>query len=412
MVSRFYSWPCTIRFLRSGPLGPHIDACAGWLAEQGYACATARYKLRMVACLSRWLRRRHVRVEDLDEQRTAEFVRHKFPGSAPHYGNSTTFRNLLAWLRVAKIIPLPVVKPEESALERIAGEFARYLGHERGLSAATVKNYVPSIRNLLRRRFGDGPIILNALTARDVTGFVLHELKTTSPRRVQLVTSALRSFFRFLQFRGNIAVDLSASVPAVLNRRWTELPKSLPPEQVRRLLKSCDRRGPTGQRDYAMLLLMARLGLRAGEILDMTLDDVDWEAGVITIRGKGKQQDKLPIPEDVGKALVQYLRLGRPRCSTRRLFVRARAPFRGLARSGCVCSVVRYACARAGLSPPHQGPHLLRHSLATDLLRRGASLPEIGEILRHRQPDTTRIYAKLDLRALRSVAQPWMGGEA
>ena len=160
-----------------------------------------------------------------------------------------------------------------------------------------------------------------------------------------------------------------------------------------------------------MLLLMARLGLRAGEIHTLTLDDIDWDAGVITIKGKGKRQDQLPIPHDVGIALSQYLRHGRPQCATRRLFVRAKPPFGALAQSSCVCSVVWHACARAGLAPPHQGAHLLRHSLATNMLRHGASLREIGEVLRHRLPSTTEIYAKIDLKRLRTVTQPWIGGK-
>jgi integrase/recombinase XerD len=156
-----------------------------------------------------------------------------------------------------------------------------------------------------------------------------------------------------------------------------------------------------------MLLLMARLGLRAGELLTLTLDDIHWETGLITLWGKSHQQESLPIPKDVGEALVRYLKKGRPDCSTRRLFVRVRAPFRELARNGSVCIVVRYACRRAGISPPHQGAHLLRHSLATHMLRRGASMAEVGQIMRHRSPQTTEIYAKVDLRILRELAQPW-----
>ncbi len=232
-----------------------------------------------------------------------------------------------------------------------------------------------------------------------------------SCRRAQLITSALRGFFRFLLFRGDIASDLAASVPTVADWRLSELPKSLDPEEVERMLRNCDQGTAIGQRDYAVLLLLARLGLRAGEVVAMTLDDIDWEAGVITIRGKGARYDQLPTPQDVGEALVTYLRHGRPSCDTRRMFVRAKAPRRRFSGSSAIGDIVRRALARAGLDPIRKGAHLLRHSLATKMLQRGARLTEIGEILRHSTPNTTEIYAKVDLAALSALAQPWPGGD-
>ena len=190
------------------------------------------------------------------------------------------------------------------------------------------------------------------------------------------------------------------------------MPKSIEPQQVERLLKTCDRRTATGRRDFAVLLLLARLGLRGGEVAALTLDDLDWEAGQITVRGKGSRRDRLPIPRDVGEALVAYLRDGRPRCTTRRVFLTSRAPVRELACQGTVGCIVSRCLARAGISSARKGAHLLRHSLAVRMLRRGASLAEIGEILRHRRLDTTAIYAKVDLTALRTLAQMWPGGEA
>jgi integrase/recombinase XerD len=189
----------------------------------------------------------------------------------------------------------------------------------------------------------------------------------------------------------------------------SHLPKSLPPDQVERLLQCCDRRTPSGQRDYAILLLLARLGLRGGEVLAMTLDDPDWERGEILVRGKGQRLERLPLPKDVGAALVHYLRHVRPSCSTRKLFIRMRAPRHGL-RLSAICCVIRRALKRAGLDPDFKGAHLLRHSLATNMLRKGASLSEIGQLLRHAQPTTTQIYAKVDIEALRRIALPWMGG--
>jgi site-specific recombinase XerD len=225
-----------------------------------------------------------------------------------------------------------------------------------------------------------------------------------------LMVGALRSFLRYLRLRGDIALDLAEVVPSVPDWRLAHLPKSIAPDEVERLLRAVDRSHPTGQRDYAVLLLLARLGLRAGEVVAMTLEDIDWEGGELLIHSKGGQQDRLPLLQDVGQALASYLREARPRCATRRVFVTMKAPRRGFAGPGAVCTIVRHALQLADLHPPRKGAHLLRHSLATGMLRRGASLAEIGEILRHRLPNTTQIYAKVDLDALRAIAPPWPGG--
>jgi site-specific recombinase XerD len=293
-------------------------------------------------------------------------------------------------------------------------EFGRYLVEERALSQASLDNSLPFVRGFLAHRFGAGRVVLGDLRAPDVTRFLLRKVHSVGPARARLMVGALRSFFRFLRWRGDIAIDLASTVPRVADWRHSSLPKSLPAADVERLIMSCDRATVTGQRDYTLLLLLARLGLRAGEVVAMTLDDVDWETGELTVRGKGRREDRLPIPRDVGQAMATYLRQGRPRnCTTRRFFVRRKAPLRGFASSVGVCTIVRRALERAGIASSRKGAHLLRHSLATEMLRRGASLAEIGELLRHRLVDTTAIYAKVDLVALRALAQPWpSGGEA
>ncbi len=209
-----------------------------------------------------------------------------------------------------------------------------------------------------------------------------------------------------------MAMDLASAIPGIANWRLTHLPKALTAEQVESLLLCCDQSTATGQRDHAILLLLARLGLRAGEVVAMTLDDIQWETGLLTVRGKGLRHETLPLPQDVGEALAHYLRYRRPQCTTRRVFIRLRAPHQGFTTSAAICNVVRRALARAGLNPACKGAHLLRHSLATRMLSNGASLAEIGDILRHRQPQTTQIYAKVDVKALRTLAQPWPGGVA
>lgn len=225
------------------------------------------------------------------------------------------------------------------------------------------------------------------------------------------MTSALRSFFRFLFGRGKLHADLALSVPTVANWRLSTVPKYLAAEEIQRLLDSCERKTPTGARDYAILLLLARLGLRAGEVVALTLDDVDWRSGEIHVRGKGLIHDRMPLPPDVGEAIASYLRTGRPRCRSRQLFICGKAPRHGLAGPSTLTTIVRRALARANLHPPSKGAHLLRHSLATSMLRSGATLGEIGEVLRHRTTNTTEIYAKVDFNGLRSLAQSWpIGG--
>jgi integrase/recombinase XerD len=272
-------------------------------------------------------------------------------------------------------------------------------------------NYLPYAERFLRERFGDGTAELDELSPSDISGFILRYAKAQSPGRAKLMVTALRSLFRFLHMDGQVETDMAACVPTVANWRMTTVPKSLRPEEVEQLLESCDLTTATGQRNYAILLILARLGLRAGAVVAMTLDDINWESGELAVRTKGGRRHRLPIPQDVGEALAGYIRDVRPSCSTRKVFVRMKAPFRGFAGSVAVCSIVSRALDQAGLHPPCKGAHLLRHSLATRMLRNGGSLAEIGEVLGHRFPNTTEIYAKVDLTALRQIARPWPGGQ-
>jgi site-specific recombinase XerD len=227
---------------------------------------------------------------------------------------------------------------------------------------------------------------------------------------MQALVCAVRSLLGFLHVTGKIPEPLAAAVPTAPGRRAVSLPRGLAPGQAAALLASCDRDDAAGRRDYAILLLLARMGLRAGEVVGLTLDDIDWHAGELTVRGKGDDHALLPLPADVGEAIVSYLRHGRARTSDRRLFITVRAPFAGLARNTCICTIVRQACRRAGLEP--FGPHRLRHAVACDLLADGASLEEIGQLLRHRSQRATQIYAKADIAALRALARPCPGTAA
>ncbi len=226
------------------------------------------------------------------------------------------------------------------------------------------------------------------------------------------MTSVLRSFLGYLLREGRIGTNLAAAVPTVAGWRLSELPRFLEPAQVERIVRSCNRRTKTGKRDYAILLLLARLGLRAGEVAFLNLEDIDWDAGELLIRGKGERIDRLPLPHDVGQAVANYLTASRPHCSSRRVFIQRKPPYVGFANPpNAICCIVRAALARAGVQSRHKGAHLLRHSLATRMLGRGASLAQIGQVLRHKQADTTEIYAKVNLNALRALAQPWPGGK-
>lgn len=305
------------------------------------------------------------------------------------------------------VIAAPEPVREQSPVEQLVVRYAEHLKVARGLIQATVISYVPFVRRFLHERFGDGAPRLQDLVPSDVSDFVLRWARSQSPGRAKVMVTVLRSFFRFLLQQGEIAVDLSAVVPTVADWRLSTVPKYMPQEDVERLLAACDRGTATGRRDYAMLLLLARLGLRACEVAKLELEDIDWRAGEITVRGKRFAEDRLPLLREVGEALAAYLCEDRPACSTRRVFVRSRAPVRAIAERCTVNAVVRAAIRRAGLKPPTEGAHLLRHSLATGMLRAGASMAEIAEVLRHRNPQTTEIYAKVDFGALRALALPW-----
>lgn len=412
MVKHFFIRSRTIRRFHDGPLGEWVDRFAERLRDRGYARVTGRSKLWLVGDFSWWLEHEGLAVGALNEEVVERFLHEARQLGFSNLANGrVTLRELLSLLREAGTIPARSPQVDDTPLQRIERDFRQYLTQERRLCASTLKNIVPPVRRFLAERFGTEPPLLGDLAASDVSRFLLRHVEMLGPARAQIMTYALRSFLRFLLLRGDTAMDLSISVPKVADWRLSTLPKSLSGEEVESLLKSCDQATVTGQRDYTILLLLARLGLRAGEIVAMTLDDIDWEAGELRVRGKGGRDDRLPLPQDVGKALAHYLRHGRPRCTTRRVFVRMHAPRRGFTTSVAICDVVRRALSRACIDSPRKGAHLLRHSLASEMLRKGASLDEIGEVLRHQLQDTTAIYAKVDLVALRDLACPWPGGE-
>lgn len=294
--------------------------------------------------------------------------------------------------------------------EQITADFRTYLSEERGLSREALGNASRLAGRFLAARFPDDDVVFAKVIPGDITRFVQREASLFGPGRTKSMVWALRTFFRYLRHRGYIEVNLAGCVPSVPEYSLSTLPKYLPCGSVERVLQSCDRTISQGRRDYAIMLLLARLGLRGGEVVGLMLDDVDWDLGQISVRGKGGRFAKLPLPADVGEALADYLKRDRQHSSSRRLFLTLTTPATGIASTCIVSSLVKRALARAGVESERKGAHLFRHTLATEMLQRGAKLSEIGELLRHRNTNTTRIYAKVDLAALRKLAQTWPGG--
>jgi site-specific recombinase XerD len=365
----------------------------------------------LAACFSRWLKQTEVSRHYITSEHAARYLRFRYRQRRPSQGDSAALCHCIEFLRREELIPAaknPVrqLTPAEQCVQA----YEQYLREERGLVQATIVNYVPFIGRFLKDRFGTGPVNLSSLGANDVVRFVQRSARHLNQKRAKLLTSALRSFFQYARYRGEIRLDLATVVPCVANWSMPAIPRGIEPDQVRRLLSQINQSTAVGRRDYAIVLLLARLGLRSGEVAFLELDDIDWNAGCLSVHGKSGRRTQLPLPQDVGEAIVAYLRHGRPSCTSRRVFLRAKAPIRGFATQCAVGTIVRHALLRAGIEAPTTGAHQFRHGLATQMLRQGASLAQIGELLGHKSPETTKIYAKVDLEALRTLALPWPGG--
>ena len=395
--------------LQVGPIGPQLPSFAALVSQQGYCNMNGWLKIRLVAKLSRWLHRRRIPLNELNEAQVAAFLNARWKRLARHSGDQITMTLLLRHLRQAKVVAPPPLT-DGSDIGLMVLEYQRFLTSERSLMPSTTDKYLEVTRRFLSHRFPDGKLYLKKLRANDVIDFVLHDTSQRGRRSAQLMAAVLRSYLSFLLQKGRIEMNLAAAVPSIPHQRLAGVPRYLEAREVEMVLRSCDRRRKVGKRDYAIFLLLARLGLRADEVVRLTLDDIDWRAGELLIRGKGARVDRLPLLQDVGQALADYLKNARPVCSSRRMFIQCRAPLEGFARPGCVSNLVRWALQRVHLSPSNRGAHVLRHSLATGMLRNGASLAQIGQVLRHQLPQSTEIYAKVDFTALRALALPWPGG--
>lgn len=413
MLEQFFDDPAAVARLAGGPLGPHLHAFAASLATLGYATSTARAQIEFLGEFGQWLVDTQVGVAGIDEPRVHTFFDERRRQGRLRGGQRSTLQRVLDHLRMGGAVPTREPATQTTPVAILEGHYERYLRTVRGLTPATVVHYLFFVRRFLVERFGSDELRLRDVGPSDISSFMLQHTPPMSPGRAQLMVTAVRSFFRFLLQGGDIDVDLAASVPTVAHWRLSSVPKHLTPAEVDGVLGACTQDTSIGRRDYAILLLLARLGLRASEVRALQLDDIDWRAGEILVRGKGRAHDRMPLPMDVGHAVATYLRRDRPRCASRRIFIRMRAPWWGLAHPSTVSTIVRRAVERAGLDPVVKGAHLLRHSLATGMLRQGGSLAEIGEILRHRVPTSTEIYAKVDVDGLRGLSLPWpeTGGE-
>jgi integrase/recombinase XerD len=394
---------------QDSPLGSYLDLYAAEMRKDGYPRHTIEFQVRVIADFGHWLSKRRLAATNVSLDLFQAYLRARSRRKCQTGMELSTLRRLLDLLVRAGIVQKSV-PPVVTPADRLASEYCSYLRQERGLSSTTQSHYSAFVREFLRRRFDKGPVDLSTLRARDITGFVQHRAAQIRSIRVQLMTTALRSFLRFARFRGDIAKDLAACVPAVANWKLSSIPRAIPAHQVKLLLDSINRKTGMGRRDFAILLLLARLGLRGGEITALTLEDLDWEEGLIRVRGKGGRFTQMPLPSDVGEAIADYLKDGRPNSNSRCVFLRVRAPIGGFQGVTPICDIVRHALRRAGIDIPRKGAHQFRHGLACQMLQQGASLSEIGEILRHRSPQTTAIYAKVDLISLSTLALPWPGG--
>jgi len=394
-----------LRVRMCGPLEPYSHGFAAELSRQGYTRVSAAFQLQLMAHLSHWLAKEGLDCRGLTPAMVEAFLTRRRTIGYTNYCSPKALGPLLRYLRGLDVTPPPSPDVPQTPVEVLLKGYWRYLTVERGLTTSTVRAYVDMVRPFLIGRASTDGLGLEHLTTGDVTAFVLAECSRRSRCSAKLMVTALRSLLGYLHVRGVLEKSLQAAVPSVAGWRLSGLPRALETEQVRRLLHSCDRRTMVGRRDFAILTVLARLGLRAGEAAGLELDDIDWRAGEVVIHGKGNRQEGLPLPTDVGEAVAAYLRRGRSHSAQgREVFLRVRAPHRRLTSSG-VTQIVAAAGRRAGLGK--LGAHRLRHTAATELLRAGAPLVEVGQVLRHRGLLTTAIYAKVDRESLRILARTW-----
>lgn len=408
MFEQFFDDPLRVQKLRDGPGGLLLERFAAQLFLAGYPKITARRRIRAAEHLIHWSGCEGMPISCLNNKFVERFDFHlnrcKCRGFCQsHRLELLGARLLLKYLRDAGEITASVAEPTLQDPAVLAG-FREWMRRQRGTGDATLYSYSLSIRELLKR-FGEDP---GRFDAQGLRQFVMEKSQQCGWAAAKTCTTALRMFLRFLIAEGKCSAELFAAIPVLAHWRLSSLPRYLQPEKIEQIISSCDPNSPVGRRNRAIILLLARLGLRAGDIVRLRLSDINWQDAEICVSGKGRREVRLPLTQEVGSALVAYLKDGRPRIDTDVFFIHARAPFRAFRSYKAVSALVKRAMSRAGITCQSRGAaHVLRHSVATSMLRQGASLQEIAVLLRHRSIETTQIYAKVDVNALRDIAQPW-----
>lgn len=391
---------------KAGLLGPQVEGYRAWLMQRGYTPGTVRNMLKDLGRVGVWLSGEGLEASQFDEERASAFLTARRAAGHRRIPGPRAMVPLLSYLRETGVVAAE--QPPVTPLGALLGQYRYWMVGERGLAAMTVLRYENTARRFLQEQASAGGVFEPAaLTGVDINAFLLRECGRVSAGSAKGRVAELRSILRFLYLQGVTPLPLGTAVPPVGGWRFATLPPpTMTAADVQRVLDSCDRGSPVGIRNFAIMTLIARLGLRSIEVARLELHDVDWRAGELVVRGKGRRHDRLPLPAEVGEALVAYLSGGRNPEGSRHLFLTCRAP-RGPIRADLVGDVVERACTRAGL--PRMGPHRLRHALAGELLRHGAGLVAISQVLRHQDLATTALYAKVDFSTLRRVAQPWPG---
>jgi site-specific recombinase XerD len=391
---------------KAGLLGPQVEGYRVWLIRRGYTPGTVRNMLKDLGQVGVWLAGAGLEASQFDEEAASAFLAARRASGRRRIPGPRAMVPLLTYLREAGVVVAE--QPSVTPLGALLGQYRSWMIHERGLAATTVLRYENTARRFLQEQASADEVFApGGLTGADINAFLLREFGRVSAGSAKGRVAELRSILRFLYLQGITAVPLGTAVPPVGGWRFATLPPpTMTAADVQRLLDGCERSSPVGIRNFAIIMLVARLGLRSIEVARLELQDVDWRAGELVIHGKGHRHDRLPLPAEVGEALVAYLSSGRSPDRDRHLFLTCRAP-RGPIRADLVGDVVERACTRAGLTPV--GPHRLRHALAGELLRHGAGLVAISQVLRHQDLATTALYAKVDLDTLRHVALPWPG---
>lgn len=412
MISAYFEAPWLLARMQSTCVGPYLDDFSAALADEGYSPFTIRDHLRSADHVGRWADGRRIALSSWDDALLEGFDRHLrrctcIKGNKGAFSHAISgARLLLAHLRARGVISAARPTPPTSRYSPISGRFADWTLRHRGVAPSTAARYQRMLQPFLEK-LGEDP---SRYTVSAVRGYVIRQLGAVGRGETREAVTSIRAFLRFLVAEGRVHSGIQHCVPTVPQWRLSSLPRYLEAADVDRVVKSCNLTTGHGLRDHAILLLLSRLGLRAGDIIRMTLDDIDWRGGTLRVQGKGRREVRLPLPQDVGDAVLAYLKRGRPKANTERLFLTTYAPTRPFATSASVSDIVRVALVRAEIKdPPSRGAHLLRHSAATAMLRAGGSLETIATVLRHRSPDTTAYYAKVDVAMLQQVAQPWPG---